>query len=130
MSKAAKVKMLDLLAGAGYSITKSTKACGYPFCKSITVLKFFPFVPPAPTSGLFFFSFRLIKREEENLNLELNQVEKVDFLPGLTTAYFSIPVELLIGYGKSKINSKYISFNDVIPPAPGWPVPKFMQIQN
>ena len=128
MSKEAKVKMLDVLVRAGYDITKSVKACRYPICESITVLEFFPFAPPAPTQGTFFFTFSKIEREEENRTLYVGQSEEVDFIPGITTAYFSLPTELLINYQRSKVPSRYISINDRIPPTPLWPVPQFMQI--
>jgi len=127
MSKNAKVLMLNVLVRAGYDIVKSVDACRYPKCESITALEFFPFTPPAPTSGVFFFTFDNIKREEETETLTIGQSVKVDFIPGITTAYFALPSNLLIKYQGSKNNSKYISINDRIPPAPGWPVPKFME---
>jgi hypothetical protein len=130
MSKFAKVQMLDVLVKAGYDIEKSVDACKYPRCESITALEFFPFSPPAPEKGDFFFTFDNIEREEETETLTIGQSVEVDFIPGITTAYFALPSNLLIKYQRSKVDSQYVSINDRIRPTPTWPVPKFMQISN
>lgn len=126
MSKEAKVKMLDLLVRAGYDIEKSVNVCRYPKCESITAIEFFPFSPPAPKKGEFFFTFDKIERDEENETLTIGQAVEVDFIPSLTRAFFALPTNLLVKYQRSKVDSQYVSINDRIPPTPSWPVPQFM----